>query len=253
METVAAYASPFVLVSDSPWAITGYNETTNFDQVFGPGNYTATSYASADASSIFTAANTFVMLEGGGQTAQTFANYLNTNSAVISSWVNLGGHLLIQSASQIPGWPGVSTSPVTFGPGTISGPVVFSELVTTGNLTPAGIAAFSYYTPLSGYQTGGPLATDFITGSGLTLFMTDDATSKAIIAGTHYGAGYVMYSGLNISAPAFQYLDNGRLTDNLIKYTSAVPEPSTDLLMFFGGLGILYIGYIKRRKFTIAL
>src|SRR5258705_11579003 len=94
---VPAYALP-VLVSQAPW---GTNEdVVNFNAVFGAGNYSFyASFAAATPGSIFTAANHFVMLEGGDGTDITWANYVNSNAATILSWVSDGGSLLLQSSS----------------------------------------------------------------------------------------------------------------------------------------------------------
>jgi hypothetical protein len=234
--TAPAQAS-VVLVSDSPW---GYNESANFTTVFGAGNYTATTYAGADVSSIFTASNSFVMLEGGAGYPWslsgmdvTFRNYINTNSSAMLTWVGNGGHLLIQSAS----W---ERNPVTLGPGTISGPS--ADVTDIGQLTAAGHAAFP---TASIDQTGGHFAHDYITGSGLTSFVVDPTTGKTLLAGIAYGNGYIMYSGLTTS----NFNSGGpTLTNSIIEYTASVPEPSTYMLIGMGGFGILFSGYVKRRK-----
>jgi hypothetical protein len=234
---IPAFAMP-TLVSEtwnaSNWGYAGANDAVNMTAVFGAGNYmNYLSYASATPSAIFTASNKFVMLDGGAASDLNWYSYLTANSTTILSWVSAGGHLLLMSA----GW---DAGTYTFGPGSLIQDN-YAHASYTGTLTAAGIAAFTFQ-PTPTTQSGSYLAHDYITGTGLTVFMTGNS-GLPIIAGTGYGAGYLMYAGLTDSV--FNSSGPG-LVNDLIYYTATVPLPPSVLLLGSGLLGLL--GFRRFRK-----
>jgi hypothetical protein len=224
-----------VVVTQLPWGVN--TDLTNMAEVFGAGNFTAyLSYAAADPTAIFSASNKFVFLEGGDGTDADWAAYVSANASSILSWVNNGGALLLQSAA----WTG--RGDVTLGPGTITGGQ--TALSSCGTLTAAGVAAFNFVaTPTN--QCGGFISHDNITGGGLTVFMNADLNNLPNVAGTAFGAGYIMYSALTDSE--FHNAGTGLVDDEIAftaKQATAVPEPSAILLL---GAAIALSGLLRRR------
>ena len=223
-----------VLIQSYPWGTNVPNET---NMAAALGTYTEYDF-SANAATVFSNATCcFAMIEGGDGTQTAWQNYLTTNSATILNWVSNGGALLIQSA----GWYGGS---FTFADGTFNQDGYYPN----ATLTAAGVGAFTFL-PTPASQSGNYMAHDTISGTGLTVFMTEDANGNPIVAGEKYGAGYIMYSGLTTS----QYHYAGyNLTTDVIYFTSeqgtCTPEPGT-LVMF--GTGILGFAGIIRRKFNL--
>ena len=226
---IPAMAAP-ILVTNQPWGAD--TDIENMTQVFGAGGFLAYgSYAQADAAvgSIFSSANRFVMLEGGGATDSLLADYLGRHASVVRAWVDGGGALLIQSA----GW----NNNIAFD----GVDLVHGRETSCGTLSAAGVDAFA----VNVRQCGGYLAHNEVAGAGLTAFMTSDTWRRAIVAGKEVGQGYIMYSGLTTS----RYHDGGHgLVNAVIGYTArqaqAVPEPAS-LALF--GLGAAAIGALRRR------
>jgi hypothetical protein len=224
-----------VLVQDLS---TGFqDQSTNMTNVFGAGNFTDQAYVGLNAATLFSGANQFIMLEGGNLSTSELQTLISANSSLISTWVANGGHLLIQSATN----QGISVSGV--GPGVLQAPPPFSP---SGTLTAAGVSSFTFE-PTPTAQTGSFLAHDTITGVGLTDFM-DGSGGGSIIAGTTFGSGYIMYSGLTTS----EFHSSGNsLTDDVIAFTAfeaSVPEPSTWAMMILGFAGIGFMAYRRKSK-----
>ncbi len=232
LSVVPALAGP-VLISAYPWG--SNTDTTIMDAVFGAGNYAVyDSFAAATPGTIFTPGTNFVWLEGGAGTDVDWNSYVTSNAAAILSWVNAGGRLLLMSA-------GGSAQTTTLGPGSLTYDGVTDY--PCGTLTAAGIAAFP---TTAASQCGNYLAHDSVTGSGLTVFMESGAT--AILAGTGYGTGYVMYSGLT----NYQWHTDGpSLLENVVAFTAgdlaAIPEPGT-AAMLGAGLLLAAAGLIRKRR-----
>jgi hypothetical protein len=233
MSLSSAALADNILVTQYPW---GYDDGANMTAVFGAGNFTTySSFASATPAAIFNASNRFVMLEGGASTDTNWYSYLNANSSTILGWVTAGGRLLLKSA----GW---DNGTYTFGPASLI--LDDYNLSSWGTLTAAGIAAFTFQsTPV--IQGGNYLAHNYITGTGLTSFMDGDDPGVMIVAGTNYGAGYIMYAGL--TASKFHNAGDS-LVNDVIWYTAntaTVPIPGAVWLLGSGLVGLAGL----RRKF----
>ena len=83
-----------VLVEDvgNTW---GFDESANMTDVFGA-NFSEMNYSGLDATSLFSAGNNFVMLEGGDGSTQELADFLAANTSTVTNWVSNGGHLLLR-------------------------------------------------------------------------------------------------------------------------------------------------------------
>ena len=150
--TAAGASGANVLVSESPWG--NDTDASNMTDVFGGSWSEVTSYASADPSTVFSASNGFVFLEGGDGTSGDWANYIAANSGAILAWVSNGGHLLDMSAGWDPG-------SFPLGPYALVQDNYVNE-TSCGNLTAAGVSAFTFGGGTPSNQCGGYLAHDYV-------------------------------------------------------------------------------------------
>lgn len=246
--TAASHATNILITQNQGG---GLGSAVAFDTVFGSGSYNSINdYASVDTGAIFSSANSFVFLDGGNDTDIALNTFLATSGADILNWVSNGGSLFIQSG----GWD----ESVAFGPATIAWS--FSSFNLSGDLTAAGSGAFTQYGISASSYSGFFLSNTMIEGPGLTSFMEgvelDDGAGGiigggSILAGTQYGNGYIMYSGLADTDPGLAFNDAAPVLANAIAYTAAqahtntVPEPIS-LLLLAGALTT--IGLIGRKK-----
>lgn len=243
-----AFAAP-VLITEAQGG--GLGSAIALDSVFGAGNYNSIgSYSGIDTSSVFSAANSFVFLDGGASTDTNLSSFLASSGTAILNWVSNGGSLFIQSG----GW----SESIAFGPATISWSP--SGLNIFGEMTAAGVNAFSPYGLIAGSYLGFPLATTTIIGTGLTNFLDgielDDgfggtAGGGSIMAGLQYGSGYIMYSGLFDTDPNMAINDAAPLLASAVAYTADqggqtnIPEPISLALL---GVALCGIGWTVRKR-----
>lgn len=243
-----AFAAP-VLITEAQGS--GLGSAIALDSVFGAGNYNSIgSYSGIDTSSVFSAANSFVFLDGGNGTDTNLNSLLSTSSTAILNWVSNGGSLFIQSA----GW----SESIAFGPATISWSP--SSINIFGNLTAEGSSSFGAYGVIADSYLGFFLASTTIIGNGLTSFLDgvelDDgaggiAGGGSILAGVQYGSGYIMYSGLTDTDPNMAINDAAPLLASAVAYTADqggrtnIPEPISLALL---GVALCGIGWTVRKR-----
>lgn len=218
-------AAQTALVTENPWGETWTQDT--MDAVYGASNYTlVTSYAAADAASLFSPTNTLVFLEGGAASDVNLQTFLGAHEATMLAWVAAGNRLLVDSAGWNTGLD-VGDASLVYGPNSES---------SSGALTALGLSSFTYSPTIAATATGGSLAHDYITAAGVTLDIyatgdTDGGTTEPIVAGFRYGNGYIMLSGL--TAYGFHSPSDNNWLLNIISFLDALsfgPDAANTLL-----------------------
>lgn len=237
-------AGPVVYVRSSlgqPWS-QSTNETA-MDRVFGSGNWSDLRYETLSPAAVFSAATPFAYLEGGDNNANALKAFLTANQAAIQSWVNAGGRLLVNAAPNEGGNIGLGFG-VTLNyngnatSGSQAAAVNPGDPVFAGPFGPAGPA-----------YTGTFFSHAFLTGGGLTPWLTDEF-NRTVLGGLSSGAGSVVFGGLTTDNFHSPQPNAANLRANVIAFASGaatrlndprdVPEPATWAVFaavgFVGGL-----------------
>jgi hypothetical protein len=247
----AAMALPtYVTCGAPPWG-----EVTNesaMDNVYGAGNWTAADFATVNTAALFNNATTpLIFMDGSDGCATELDAFLTANGAALSTWVNAGGRLLLNSAPN----EGADFS-MGFGVTLNYGGADNAGTVTAA--VPGHPIFNGPYLPAGTNFTGGSFSHARVTGPGTVLITGDsgDAPPNVLLEQT-VGAGRILFGGMtttNFHAPA---PNAQNLRQNMLAYLFAgaaqqVPtlsEWGVILLSAFLGLAVLFA---SRRKLTPA-
>jgi PKD repeat protein len=202
-----------------PWGMT-HNQTA-FNAIFGSGNWTQGDY-STSATTIFSNANCFVMLEGG-ESNSNFPAFMVTNQTLIENWVAAGGKLYIQAA------PNYTVSGNTIPLGFSGSSLTTWQFNNDVTLTTAGISTIGAgpITSTATSYTGNSFGHSVVIGTGLTNLIEGISVSGSVVlAFKNWGSGSVYISGS--TAPPFQNPNpqSFNLLNNIIAYSSGYNSSS---------------------------
>ncbi|GAA0872836.1 hypothetical protein GCM10009117_19830 [Gangjinia marincola] len=170
-----------------PWGNTSNSDA--MDLAFGAGNWTTAFYESADAAVIFSSATSSVYMEGGDTNTNALNTFLAGNQAAIEAWVNSGGSLLINSATNqdVDVTAGFDSTTIVD-----NGNEPSVDVVDTNHPTSQGPNAVTVTT-----FTGNSFSHASVTGTGLNpILVTTGNASKVILAEKSFGAGHLMVGGM---------------------------------------------------------
>ncbi|MFN8606497.1 MAG: hypothetical protein U0931_03130 [Vulcanimicrobiota bacterium] len=93
----------FMRSTASLWGSAGDSDATTLDSAFGTGNWTLANFETAVPAEVFQGTNRLVFMDGGDQGANAFANFLTANNAIITTFVQNGGRVILNAAPNVGG------------------------------------------------------------------------------------------------------------------------------------------------------
>jgi hypothetical protein len=232
-----AQSGKYYLVDNNPWGQTNNDDALN--TVFGTNAWTRSTYSATLASTIFSASNSFVMIEGGdGNTG--FPAYMLANQSLIETWVSNGGYLLIKSAPNYG-----ATIPIGFS----STNITYPSFANTVSLTTEGINTIGAgpSIPMATTFTGSAFAHATISGTGYTNLITsndNNTNGLSVLSYKNWGAGKIVISTMTDPIYISPKPESQNLLNNIIKFASLPPvtlsisSPIASLTSCFGASSI---------------
>lgn len=171
----------------NPWGSTSNQGA--MDDAFGALGWVQESFEDAAPGAVFSATTSFVFLEGSDGHASELNTFLIDNLALIETWVDEGGCILINAA------PNEGTN-INFGFGgtTLIYPSYENSVF---GVDPAHPAFLGPELPTTTSMTGPYYSHGKITGAGLTNVLTNGA--DVVLAEKPWGDGTVMFGGMTTS------------------------------------------------------
>ncbi|HSU55216.1 MAG TPA: M36 family metallopeptidase, partial [Candidatus Dormibacteraeota bacterium] len=195
----------------APWGSTA-NETA-MNRVFGSNNWQDLRYETLSTGGVFSAAATCIYMEGSDMDAAEMETFLMANLGSIQSWVSNGGSLFLNAAPN-------EDNGMDFGFGVT---LLYPDQTSTAALAvPAHPIFNGPFTPVGTNWTGGSFAHATVTGTGLTVLITNTANGHIVLGEKAYGAGHVLFGGMttdNFHTPQPQA---SNLRANIIAYLNSL-------------------------------
>lgn len=193
-----------------PWFTT--TNTTAMNTVFADA-WDYAYYETADPASIFSAATSFVFMEGSDSHANELETFLNTNMAAIEAWVAAGGRLFLNAAPN-------EGDGMSFGFGGVN--CTYAYYTNTATAVDATHPIFNGpYTPVVTTYTGSSFGHAIITG-GDAVGIIDDAFAPGNYTCSElpYGAGLVVFGGMTTNNFHSPLTEAANLRANILSYAS---------------------------------
>ncbi|OJW84987.1 MAG: hypothetical protein BGO69_10620 [Bacteroidetes bacterium 46-16] len=209
-----ASAGAYYVQDNNPWGQT--TNQTCMTAVFGAGGWTLGS-TSTPAATIFAPTTTFVMLEGSDGNSN-MPNFINANITTIENWVSNGGRLFMNAA------PNYGTNQTWgFSSTQLNYPSYANSVTTT---VPTNDIFLGPMLPTATTYTGSAFAHAYITGTGLTSLLYDQAfaaNQRSVLCYKLWGNGVVFFGGCtqpNFWSPSPQ---STNLWENIFFYVNNFP------------------------------
>jgi PKD repeat protein len=218
--TNAYYIYSNIYGGSEPWYTTTNSSTMN--TVYGAGEWTADYFESVDVSELFSSSTCFIWLEGGDAMANELEDFLNANATAIEDWVEIGGHLFINSAPN-------EGDGMSFLFGGVS--LYYAYYTNTAEPADASHPIFDGpYTPVGSSWSGGSFGHATIEGGVTTPVIVDlYDDSRVTLAEMNWGLGIVMFGGMTPTYFHSPATEATNLRNNIVAYLSQCILSDTDV------------------------
>ena len=237
-----AAQNAYVTCNSVPWS-----ETTNegaMDMAFGAGNWDALRFETVNAGTLLSSGYRFIYMDGGDECADIMEGFLTANSAAISSWVNGGGALFLNSA------PNVGDG-MSFGFGVT---LTYQDFGTSATaVTPTHPIFLGPFTPVVTSYTGIAFAHATVSGGGITSVINNE-NSRSVLAQLKVGSGFVMFGGMTTDNYQFPQPESHNLRANILSFAASqgsVPSvPAMNewgMIVFVLLAGFVSVCYLRKK------
>ncbi|GAA0871354.1 hypothetical protein GCM10009117_05000 [Gangjinia marincola] len=214
----------YYLQSDNVTFLDDFDNTQIMNSAYGAGNWTKATYQALNPTTVFVSTTTVVFMDGSGDQVTAFQDFLTANTALIETWVNNGGVILINAAPS-PASPNVDLG--FDGTQLISNTFIGSADVVNTNF-PAFVGP---NTPTVTPMGGAFYANARVQGPGLTTIMSDQLNnSNIVLAEKNLGLGKVLFGGMtrNSFHSPFTESRNWRVNLFIYMFDSVIQEPTIE-------------------------
>ncbi|MFT2010385.1 T9SS type A sorting domain-containing protein [Pontibacter sp. 13R65] len=175
------------------WELSG-NEVA-MDAVFGAGNWQQQHFETTNTTTLFSASNDFIFIEGSNCGTEEMIEFIEANRTAIEAWVSKGGKLLLNAAPS-------------------EGPYIIEIGFDDVQLTWAEDGSYGFYGEKANAKhpifrgplktvgaewSGSAFAHHKILGSGLTSIIKDLESDEVYLAEKKWGNGTVLFGGLTLA------------------------------------------------------
>jgi hypothetical protein len=212
------------------------------DAAFGSGNWQDLVFETAVPAAVFSKANRFVFMDGGDTMTAELDAFMSANRATIESWVQGGGNLFVNAASN-------EQDSIDYGFGGVSVVDAFSWYSDFARAVDPTHAIFTGPLPTSDGFVGYSFSHGYLVGPGISPLIIgfqffDPADLRPVLAKKAFGNGFVLFGSMTVPGFHDPNSEAFNLLANTLSYTNSLPEPST---MVVFGIGALVAG-IRSRK-----
>jgi len=167
-----------------PW---GQNDNiTCMTAIFGSAGYTHDFFETVSTSTMLANAS-FIFIDGSDRCESGYQTWIASNASALQTWVSGGGHLFINCAPQ------QTSHSLGFG-------ITSTYPSFTGTAVAVSSSESICTTPFSAGSswTGSAFAHAYLTGSGFTTLIYDQATNRPDVAVMTYGSGQVLFGTMTM-------------------------------------------------------
>ncbi|HEY3835972.1 MAG TPA: hypothetical protein VGL72_05355 [Bryobacteraceae bacterium] len=197
-----------------PWGQTSNEDA--MDNVFGSSNWTTLYYETLNVNQIFNSGTTFIFMEGGDSSFNSFQSFMQTNLGTIYTWINSGGMLLIMSAPNNPLSGAIVPLPDNI---ILSSDAFYESAASSANAIDISNSIFNTPNSAAYSFTGDFFSHGYFVGNNVTALMESNL-NEIVLGQDAIGSGLMVFGGLTTDNFQQPQPAAHSLLENIIYYTA---------------------------------